>query len=315
MGSALHFPSEGEIIAYLQQHPLTNDPSLTEKNIIQAAAKVFADQEKAPLSVNMLVKFMMQNLNKKLELSEKILMIIQKNLTAGLKDCANGKEIDEKDINNMECLLLMLNQKNININAKGEGGSTPLLKAVEKRNLFTAQALIDKGADVNIPNCSKNYPIMFAVYNCDIPMAEALLKAGADTKCMRNIWSFASKYRHFSEEFCLWIRESDIQDDINAEKDQVTPLARSILNANLSGVRGLLRCGADLNKLVNPRSFDRKWYGLPPAGNFSMKALAAAALAGKELMLEKYKVNSRITEEIKEEIVALKEILELLEDS
>lgn len=93
MTSTLRFPSEGNINAYLQQHPLTKDQSLIEKNIIQTAAKIFADQEKPSLSVDMLVNFMLQNLNRKLEPSEKISPLIQKNLITALKDCANGKEI------------------------------------------------------------------------------------------------------------------------------------------------------------------------------------------------------------------------------
>lgn len=99
----LHFPSQGAIVSYLEQHPLTSketNPYLSEKKIIEAVAKFFADQDKADMGVDMGVMLTMYDLNEKLKLPEMALMTINLNLTAALKDCANGKKIDlEKKTN------------------------------------------------------------------------------------------------------------------------------------------------------------------------------------------------------------------------
>lgn len=90
----LHFPSQGAIISYLEQHPLTSDPYLKEKKIIETVAQFFADQDKAPMGVDMGVMLTMMDLNEKLGLPQMGLMAINLNLTAALKDCANGKKIE-----------------------------------------------------------------------------------------------------------------------------------------------------------------------------------------------------------------------------
>ncbi|KAG8171508.1 hypothetical protein JTE90_007397 [Oedothorax gibbosus] len=66
----LHFPSKGEIVSYLEQHPLTNDPYLTEKKIIEAVADFFADKDKAPMGVDMGVMLKLADLNEKLQLPQ-----------------------------------------------------------------------------------------------------------------------------------------------------------------------------------------------------------------------------------------------------
>jgi len=93
----LKFPSKQTIIAYLEQHPQTNkttNPYLTEKKIIPAVAQVFADQNKAPLGVDMGVMLTMLDLNEKLKLPEFVLMTINMNLCNALKECAQGKQED-----------------------------------------------------------------------------------------------------------------------------------------------------------------------------------------------------------------------------
>jgi len=99
----LHFPSQGAIVSYLEQHPLTSketNPYLSEQKIIETVAKFFADQDKADMGVDMGVMLTMMDLNEKLGLPQMSLMAINLNLTAALKDCANGKKIElEKKTN------------------------------------------------------------------------------------------------------------------------------------------------------------------------------------------------------------------------
>ncbi|KAG8194647.1 hypothetical protein JTE90_003120 [Oedothorax gibbosus] len=86
----LHFPSKGEIVSYLEQHPLTNDRYLTEKKIIEAVADFFADKDKTLMGVDMGVMLKLADLNEKLQLPQVALITININLTAALKDCAAG---------------------------------------------------------------------------------------------------------------------------------------------------------------------------------------------------------------------------------
>lgn len=90
----LHFPAQDAIVAYLTKHPLTNNPYLTEKKIIETVSKFFADQDKAEPGVDMGVMLSLYDLNEKLGLPQMALMTIQLNLTQALKDCANGKPIE-----------------------------------------------------------------------------------------------------------------------------------------------------------------------------------------------------------------------------
>ena len=62
----LHFPSERKIIAYLEQHPCTNEkdnPHLSENKIIELVARVFANKEKNKHLTSLKLK-MLKQINK-----------------------------------------------------------------------------------------------------------------------------------------------------------------------------------------------------------------------------------------------------------
>lgn len=67
---------------------------MSEKKIIEAVAKFFANQDKSDMGVDMGVMLIMHDLNKKLNISDIDMIAINRNLTAALKDCANGKKIE-----------------------------------------------------------------------------------------------------------------------------------------------------------------------------------------------------------------------------
>jgi alanine-alpha-ketoisovalerate/valine-pyruvate aminotransferase len=102
--SMLHFPSEEAIIFYLKKHPLTSErtqPYLTDKKIIDAVAKFFANQDKAPKDVDVDVMSTMCDLNEKLKLPESVVKVINFKLTLALKDCANVQWIGSKNQQNI----------------------------------------------------------------------------------------------------------------------------------------------------------------------------------------------------------------------
>ena len=84
----VHFPSQEAIVSYLQGHALTSNPYLTEKRIIETVAGYFANQEKAPLGINLGVMLALHDLNERLQLPGFSLNAIQLNLTTALMDCA-----------------------------------------------------------------------------------------------------------------------------------------------------------------------------------------------------------------------------------
>ncbi len=72
MSLIVRFPSEQNIIASLEQHPLTNKDKdtnhyLSEHKIIQAMARYFANKELAPRGIQMGVSITMSDLNQKLK--------------------------------------------------------------------------------------------------------------------------------------------------------------------------------------------------------------------------------------------------------
>ena len=96
--NTLHFPSETTIIEYLKVHPLTNNPYLTEKKILQTAAKRFANTEKTLDAIEIDVMFTLQDLNKKINLPKTVLISINSKLTKALEECAKKQNlISEKE--------------------------------------------------------------------------------------------------------------------------------------------------------------------------------------------------------------------------
>lgn len=66
------------------------------------------------------------------------------------------------------------------INKRSKDGSTPLLLATLLGYDDLAIYLINKGANVYLPDNELNTPLHFACYNGCMPLVKALIKAGAD---------------------------------------------------------------------------------------------------------------------------------------
>ena len=92
--NTLHFPNENKIISYLKKHPLTKDPYFTEKKIIHKVSKFFADLNMEPEGIQLGVMQTLYDINEELPMEPPVLKLIQMNLIAALKDCANRKVIE-----------------------------------------------------------------------------------------------------------------------------------------------------------------------------------------------------------------------------
>ncbi len=107
-----------------------------------------------------------------------------------------------------------------NPNARDKNtGNTPIFTAVSNNYLYTTQALIANGADVNIKNNQGNIPLIIAVTAADNAMVETLLKAKSNVNA--------------------------------ANKNGDTALIWATKLKNTDMVRMLLTAGADPNKRNN----------------------------------------------------------------
>jgi hypothetical protein len=73
-----------------------------------------------------------------------------------------------------------LMDKGANVNAKDPAGDTVLMLAVKNGNVEMAQALMDKGANVDATDTMGNTVLMLAVKNGNVKMVQALMYRGAN---------------------------------------------------------------------------------------------------------------------------------------
>lgn len=94
MSLTLCFPSEKEIITYLELHPLTNkkNPLFSDGKIIHIVAEFFANHVKDyKMMSDIQVIVNLHDMNEKLKLSETHLVLIQDYLAKALNDCVVKK--------------------------------------------------------------------------------------------------------------------------------------------------------------------------------------------------------------------------------
>src|SRR5215831_599627 len=71
-------------------------------------------------------------------------------------------------------------QTGLNVNAQSPHGDTPLLIAIQQRDLKKAQLLLDAGAQVNTADAQLYTPLMWAAMRDDPAIVQELLARGAD---------------------------------------------------------------------------------------------------------------------------------------
>lgn len=91
-----HFPPQNALETCLKQHPQTSNHYLSEKNIVQEAAKGFADSEKYKAGIQLGAALLMADKQEQLKLSDITTSIIGTNLTNALEDCTIESEKSKK---------------------------------------------------------------------------------------------------------------------------------------------------------------------------------------------------------------------------
>jgi ankyrin repeat protein len=100
-----------------------------------------------------------------------------------LEDDLFGK-INVNDYSGVKSLL----EQGANVNARAQGGYTPLSRAVSALNANPkiVQLLIDKGADVNAKADDGSRPLHLAIYSVNSEIVKLLIKSGADVNAQNN---------------------------------------------------------------------------------------------------------------------------------
>ena len=146
----------------------------------------------------------------------------------------------------------LLIEAGADVNAKNEGGATPLhWAAAYNTNPEILTLLIKAGADVNATAVNGSTPLQDAVwFNKNPEVTTLLIKAGADVNAKDNKGytplHFAAGYNENPEVFTLLIRAGA---DVNAKRNGgVTPLHDAArYNENPEFITLLIKAGADVN--------------------------------------------------------------------
>jgi uncharacterized protein len=101
----------------------------------------------------------------------------------GAASCASTIHTAARD-GNTEAIQEFLKQ-GVDVNARNDYGSTPLMEAISGHRPATARALIEAGADVNATRYQFT-PLIFAVIARDVDTIKLLLGKGADPKAFNN---------------------------------------------------------------------------------------------------------------------------------
>ena len=150
-----------------------------------------------------------------------------------------------------------IHQKDLDVNARDNNGSTPLMYAAESGNPDAVSVLIKAGADVNAQNNDGWAPLIYAAESGNPDAVSVLIKAGADVNA-RNVYEqtpliYAAKSGN-PDAVSVLIKAGAA---VNAQNNNGwTPLMYAAMSGNPDAVSVLIKAGADVNA--------RKKYGLTP---------------------------------------------------
>jgi ankyrin repeat protein len=152
------------------------------------------------------------------------------------------------DVSAVQALLA----KGADVNMKAAGGMTALMSAAHEGRFAVVQALLAKGADVNASRDDGVTALMLASLPGFLDVVQALLASGADVNAKSNIgltpleMAVSSPTGHLEREVVQALLDKGA--DANASRnDGITALMIAAQDGKLGSVQALLAKGADVN--------------------------------------------------------------------
>ena len=175
------------------------------------------------------------------------LMLASENYTQEIRE--NEWGLDSRESIQRNRVVEALLQKGANVNLCNSNGICPLYKACQNGHESTAQLLLNNGADVNLCNNYGICPLLIACRNGHKSTAQLLLRNGADANSCRKdgispLW-IACQSGHENIVELLLINGADVNLCNNTGK---SPLLKACQYGHENIVQLLLNYGADAHK-------------------------------------------------------------------
>lgn len=167
-----------------------------------------------------------------------------------LKDGANpNDELNDAVIAADPTRIDYLLSRGADINARDKQGATPLINAVRKNDLQTAQLLLDRHADVNHDDRDGWTPVLYAAWANYADMVKLLTAKGADVEALtpdgRTALSIAAQYGKTAAAKALIDAGAKVNRAVG--KAGYTPLMLSVIGGATDATELLLANGAEVN--------------------------------------------------------------------
>lgn len=156
--------------------------------------------------------------------------------------------------NHIKMFDLLLSVNGIDLNVTDAKGNTPLIIAIQAKNMAAVQKLIERGADLNVLNGEEKTPLMVAVENENEPAVRLLVNNPATDLSAEDLTEDTPLHKAVdlgNKNILNLLLQAGLpmRLDINAHgRNGDTPLIRAVKKEDMYFIDTLLRSGADINE-------------------------------------------------------------------
>jgi len=138
------------------------------------------------------------------------------------------------------------------VNARNKDGTTALIVAIDKGYTDVVKALLEFGADVNLPDKKKGYtPLFFATDFGNLDVVRILLGAGADANARANDGHGPLSVAWDHPDIVKALLEAGADVNLKGKHDGGTAIFVAAMANNLEVVNIMVEAGADVNACAN----------------------------------------------------------------